>query len=270
MQGRHICRARFVFTRSIWKKPLTGKTVLVVDDDPQIRGLLRHCLEEDGFVVQEAIDGASVTLALAVDLPALILLDLNLGSDNGLDIARSIRRNHGVPIIMVTGKDDVIDRIVGLELGADDYITKPFHVREMLARVRSVLRRSEGRASTAVAEVAGDGKTELLDGLTVDRDHMTLLDRNGDLCDLTAADFKLLTAFLDNPKRPLSRDRLMDLIDGPAWTPLDRAIDNQVARLRKKIERDPSRPMLIKTVRGIGYLLTETAVLKGGQASKTA
>jgi DNA-binding response OmpR family regulator len=114
------------------------------------------------------------------------------------------------------------------------------------------------------------GQIHLLDGLTVDRDRMTLVDRDGRPCDLTTADFKLLTAFLDNPQRPLSRDRLMDLIDGPEWAPLDRAIDNQVARLRKKIERDPSRPMLIKTVRGIGYQLTEGAVLKTRQASRTA
>lgn len=249
---------------------MNGKTVLVVDDDPQIRNLIRRCLEGDGFVVEEAVDGASVSLALTRNLPDLVMLDLNLGRDNGLDIARSIRRDHAMPIIMVTGKDDVIDRIVGLELGADDYITKPFHVREMLARVRSVMRRSEGHVSMAVAGDAADGPTQLLDGLTVDRDHMTVVDRNGALCDLTTADFRLLTAFLDNPKRPLSRDRLMDLIDGPEWTPLDRAIDNQVARLRKKIERDPSRPMLIKTVRGVGYLLTESAVLKSVQVLKTA
>jgi DNA-binding response OmpR family regulator len=247
---------------------MNGKRVLVVDDDPKIRDLLRRCLEGDGFAVTEAVDGASVSLALTRSLPDLVMLDLNLGRDNGLDIARSIRRDHAMPIIMVTGKDDVIDRIVGLELGADDYITKPFHVREMLARVRSVMRRSEGYVN--VAGDAAEGPTQFLDGLTLDRNHMTVVDRNGELCDLTTADFKLLTAFLDNPKRPLSRDRLMDLIDGPEWTPFDRAIDNQVARLRKKIERDPSRPMLIKTVRGVGYLLTESALLKSVQVAKTA
>ena len=252
---------------------MNGKSVLVVDDDLQIRNLLRRCLEGDGFAVDEATDGAGVALALARGLPDLILLDLNLGRDNGLEIARTIRRDHALPIIMVTGKDDVIDRVVGLELGADDYITKPFHVREMLARVRSVLRRSEGSVGIPMPEAVGTvtvGQIHLLDGLTVDRDRMTLVDRDGRPCDLTTADFKLLTAFLENPQRPLSRDRLMDLIDGPEWAPLDRAIDNQVARLRKKIERDPSRPMLIKTVRGIGYQLTEGAVPKTRQASRTA
>lgn len=145
----------------------------------------------------------------------------------------------------------------------------PFHVREMLARVRLVLRRSKGHTGGAVPALPV-APTQVLDGLTVDRDHMTVLDRNGDICDLMTGDFKLLTAFLDNPKRPLSRDRLMDLIEGPEWTPLDRAIDYQVARLRKKIERDPSRPMLIKMVPGIGCPLTESAVLNRVQVSRTA
>jgi DNA-binding response OmpR family regulator len=196
-------------------------------------------------------------------MPDLVTLDLNLGTQDGLEIAREIRRTSDVPIIIITGKDDVIDRVVGLELGADDYITKPFHVREMLARVRTVLRRTESRATTTGPmqdERVDTGQVLGLDGLTIDRDRMLLTDRNGEICDLTTADFKLLCAFIDNPKRLLSRDRLMDLINGPAWTPLDRAIDNQVARLRKKVERDPAHPLLIKTVRGIGYTLTEAAI----------
>jgi DNA-binding response OmpR family regulator len=244
--------------------PMAEKRILVVDDDPKIRDLLRRCLEAGSFIVDEAADSHGVHLAFSRAIPDLVTLDLNLGQQDGLDIARDIRRGSDVPIIMITGKDDVIDRVVGLELGADDYITKPFHVREMLARVRTVLRRAEGHhdaVSLASHAHPGDGSFLLLDGLTIDRDHMTLTGRDGESCDLTTADFKLLCAFLDNPKRPLSRDRLMDLISGPAWVPLDRAIDNQVARLRKKIERDPARPLLIKTVRGIGYILTETVVL---------
>lgn len=242
---------------------MPGKRILVVDDDPKIRDLLRRCLEGESFHVDEAADGAAVHAAFDQAIPDLVTLDLNLGSEDGLDLAREIRRRFDVPIIMITGKDDVIDRVVGLELGADDYITKPFHVREMLARVRSVLRRAEARPGPPVA--AAEDRVNLgplldLDGLTIDRDRMILTDRQGDMCDLTTADFKLLCAFIDNPKRPLSRDRLMDLINGPAWVPLDRAIDNQVARLRKKIEREPARPLLIKSVRGIGYSLTEAAV----------
>ncbi|SNR84911.1 response regulator [Puniceibacterium sediminis] len=252
---------------------MTQKTVLVVDDDPKVRVLLRRCLESDGFLVDEAENGSGVRAAFAESLPDLVTLDLNLGNEDGLDVAREIRRSHDVPIIMVTGKDDVIDRIVGLELGADDYLTKPFHVREVLARVRSVLRRSEGRSPVNIGEVAdtpSDDTLLYLDGLIVDQDRMTITDRDGRDCDLTTADFKLLCAFLSNAKRPLSRDRLMDLIDGADWAPLDRTIDNQVARLRKKIERDPARPLLIKTVRGIGYMLTESAVEDAYRSSSTA
>jgi DNA-binding response OmpR family regulator len=160
-----------------------------------------------------------------------------------------------------------------LELGADDYLTKPFHVREVLARVHSVLRRAERHAPVAVEPApkttSNDGLLDL-DGLKIGLNQMLLIDRSGQHCELTTADFKLLAAFLDNPQKPLSRDRLMDLIGGHDWAPLDRTIDNQVARLRKKIERDVSRPVLIKTVRGIGYMLTARAVDQGCVSSNTA
>ena len=246
------------------------KKVLVVDDDPKIRALLRRCLEGDGFSVDEAETADGVSRAFADCPPDLVTLDLNLGTEDGLDIARDIRRHPYVPIIMVTGKDDVIDRVVGLELGADDYLTKPFHVREVLARVRAVLRRTDGRAKDQPVDAPAGGAVLYLDGLKVDLNRLVMTDRNGEDCDLTTAEFKLLSAFVHNAKRPLSRDRLMDLIDGADWAPLDRTIDNQVARLRKKIERDPARPMLIKTVRGIGYMLTENAVERSHQSSSTA
>ena len=242
---------------------MAEKKILVVDDDAKIRTLLRRCLEVDGYRVVEAQSAQGVWDAFEVTLFDLVTLDLNLGAEDGLDILRDLRRTHDVPIVMVTGKDDVIDRVVGLELGADDYLTKPFHVREVIARVRSVLRRSNRPmlAETADREADVSGAPWLsLDGLKIRLDRMLLVDRQGEDCDLTTADFKLLAAFLKNAKKPLSRDRLMDLIDGQEWAPLDRTIDNQVARLRKKIERDASRPLLIKTVRGIGYILTESAV----------
>ncbi len=220
--------------------------------------------------MDEAENGEGVRRAFVGAPPDLVTLDLNLGAEDGLDIARDIRRSHDVAIMMVTGKDDVIDRVVGLELGADDYLTKPFHVREVLARVRAVLRRTKGRAYSQPADdPKGDGLL-YLDGLMVDLDRLVLTDREGKDCDLTTADFKLLSAFLRNAKRSLSRDRLMDLIDGGDWAPLDRTIDNQVARLRKKIERDPARPLLIKTVRGIGYMLTESPVESDHRSSSTA
>lgn len=236
------------------------KNILVVDDDAKIRTLLRRCLEGDGYRVTEAESANSVRQAFEAASFDLVTLDLNLGADDGFDIARDLRRSHEVPIIMVSGKNDVIDRVVGLELGADDYLTKPFHVREVLARVRSVLRRSQPAAQTSDAPDNGPEAPWLsLDGLKISLDRMLLVDRDDEDCEMTTADFKLLAAFLRNPGRPMSRDRLMDLTGGAEWTPLDRTIDNQVARLRKKVERDAARPLLIKTVRGIGYILTESA-----------
>ena len=239
---------------------MQGRTILVVDDDPKIRNLLRNCFEGEGAVVAEAADAAAVQRAFAAKAPDLVTLDIGLGADDGFDIVRAIRKTHDTPVIMLTGKDDVIDRVVGLELGADDYVVKPFHVREIVARARSVLRRyragGEDAAQTAQQTAAEPGGL-ILDGLEIDLDRMSVRDRDGAPCDLTTADFKLMRALIENPFRPLSRDRLMDLIDGPEWVPLDRTIDNQIARLRKKIERDPMNPTLIKTVRGVGYMLTE-------------
>lgn len=235
---------------------MKDQTILVVDDDPKIRTLLRNVLEDDGFHVREAQTQKEVLRIIANSTVDLITLDLNLGSESGIEIARQIKRTSAVPIIMVTGKDDVIDRVVGLEIGADDYITKPFHVREVIARIRSVLRRSEVRTAQAVSTGAPDTNTSTqfcFDGMTAVPDQMKLLDRSGTECDLTSGDFKLLEVFLQRPKHILSRDQLMDLMGGVEWTPLDRTIDNQIARLRKKIEREPSEPRLIKTMRGVGY-----------------
>jgi DNA-binding response OmpR family regulator len=235
---------------------MSTDTILVVDDDPKIRLMLRRCLESDNYVVVEAEDEASTHSMLTSNDVKLITLDLQLGADSGLNIAKRIRQTSNVPIIIVTGQSDVIDRVVGLEVGADDYITKPFHVREVLARVRSVLRRFEqADIAPAVEQVATVGEgTVTFDGMTAHLDRFELLDRNGDIAEMTSGDFRMLTILLQNPKRIMSRDRLMDLLNGTDWAPLDRAIDNQIARLRKQIERDPKSPLLIKTVRGIGYM----------------
>ncbi len=237
---------------------------LVVDDEPKVRALLRNCLEEVGLSVTEAADADSALDQARTAKFDLITLDLHLGAEDGLSVARTVRAESDVPIIMVTGRNDVIDRVVGLEVGADDYITKPFHVREVLARIKAVLRRYEacpedGRevpssAPESEREKSG-GKAYLLDGLKIRPDCFELRDREGLICELTSGDFQLLTIFLERPKRVLSRAQIMDRIGRQMWTPLDRTIDNQVARLRKKIERDPSNPKLIKTVRGIGYTL---------------
>jgi DNA-binding response OmpR family regulator len=240
---------------------MEARTVLTVDDDPAMRRLLRNCLESEGYAVIEAQTKEQVHERLKQHQPDLITLDVNLGSESGFDIARAVRRVSQVPIIMVTGRDDVIDRVVGLEIGADDYITKPFHVREVLARVRSVLRRSAQSAqqTIAVQPEVEVGTNDLapcfaFDGFLADPNRLELLDRDGNVCDLTSGDFGLLLVLLKHPKRVLPRETIMDLLKGVDWAPLDRTIDNQVARLRKKIEREPAQPKLIKTVRGVGYL----------------
>lgn len=240
---------------------MNSSTILIVDDEPKVRLLLKRCLESDGFNVVEAEDEASTLEAISAHDVRLVTLDVNLGGENGLEIAKRIRQNSNVPIIMVTGRDDVIDRVVGLEVGADDYITKPFHVREVLARVRSVLRRTGNAAAPQPTEIEAqennpdtDGALSF-DGMTAYLDRFELLGRDGNQVEMTSGDFRLLAVFLQSPKKMLSRDRIMDLLHGAEWSPLDRTIDNHVARLRKKVERDPASPVLIKTVRGIGYML---------------
>ncbi|MFL4471117.1 response regulator transcription factor [Tateyamaria armeniaca] len=205
---------------------MTDQTILVVDDDPKIRTLLRNVLEDDGFAVHAAETRSEVLAALSTQSIDLITLDINLAKDNGVDLAREIRQNSQVSIIMVTGKDDVIDRVVGLEVGADDYITKPFHLREVLARVRTVLRRSSGaRVHQHVSTVAAPPGTEdsprySFDGMIATPNRLELLDRTGADCALTSGDFKLLSVFLERPKHVLSRDQLMDLtgeLSGARW-----------------------------------------------------
>jgi DNA-binding response OmpR family regulator len=231
---------------------MTGTHILVVDDDPKVRTLLRRCFEGEGFAVSEARDGAELRASLERDSVTLITLDLNLGRENGLDLAREIRKDRDIPIIMLTGKGDAVDRIVGLELGADDYLAKPFELRELLARVRAVLRRSgSGEASSAPS-----GQRYIFDGWTFDIGRRSLTREGGAGQELTTSEFNLLEAFVMRPHRALSRDDIMDLLKGQDWSPLDRSIDNLVARLRKKVERDPDHPSLIKTVRSVGYIFT--------------
>lgn len=233
---------------------MKNAVILVVDDDPKIRTLLRRCIEGEGGTVFEAGDKSGTLTQLARHSIDLVTLDLDLCKDDGLDVARTIRSQSKVPIIMVTAKEDVIDRVVGLEIGADDYITKPFHLREVVARINSVLRRSRDR----VQPVVSDNRSAALrfDGMVAVIDQMSLQGRDGRSVELTSGEFRLLEVFLTRPKRVLSRENLMDLTGGNSYSPLDRTIDNQIARLRKKIERDPSTPKLISTVRGIGYSFT--------------
>jgi two-component system, OmpR family, response regulator len=227
--------------------------ILIVDDDPEVRALLRAALDPEGFRVTEAGNGAEMMSAISDARPDLITLDLNLAGEDGLKLAREVRARSNVPIVMITGKGDTIDRVVGLELGADDYIAKPFHVREVLARVRAVLRRYAHEPEPAKQPTAPSSERYQFEGWVLDISRRELLTPTGELCDLTTAEFELLTILVKRPGRVLSRDNIMDLLKGQDWSPLDRTIDGLVARLRRKLEPDNERPRLIKTVRGVGY-----------------
>ncbi len=232
--------------------------ILIVDDDRRIREMLAEYLTDEGFAVSLAENGQQMRAEMAAAEVDLILLDLKIPGEDGLTLLRALRRQSSVPVIMVTGKGEMLDRIVGLEVGADDYIAKPFHLREVLARIRAVLRRSvpasepDAEASDAVMK---SGRLAFA-GWTLDPRRRELRDARGAEVELTTGEFNLLLAFLQSPNRPLNRDQLMDKLRGQDWSPFDRSIDTQVGRLRKKIEADPKNPSLIKTVRGIGYVFT--------------
>ena len=237
--------------------------ILVVDDDPRIRTMLRRYLADEGFRVTEAGDGVAMRAAFESDPVDLVLLDLMMPGEDGLSLARQVRQRSDIPIIMLTGKGDLIDRVAGLEAGADDYIAKPFHLREVLARIRTVLRRGRTAAAPAAAAEAGasDEETLVFQGWRLDLVRRELRRPDGEVVPLTAGEFDLLRVFAGHPNRVLGRDRLMNLVKGQEWEAYDRAVDAQVVRLRKKIEADPSNPALIKTVRGAGYVFA-TAVTK--------
>lgn len=226
--------------------------ILVVDDEPEIRSLLRKCFEREGYSVLEAADGAGLRAVMARPVD-LITLDLTLGGEDGLELAREIRATCNVPIIMITGKGDTIDRVVGLELGADDYVVKPFQLREVLARVRAVLRRY-GAAEPGSAQAEQKHEQYAFADMVLDLTSRDLRNSNGQPQNLTTAEFNLLEVFVRRPQRVLSRDNIMDLLKGHEWSPLDRSIDALVGRLRRKVENKAGEQRLIKTVRGVGYV----------------
>lgn len=225
--------------------------ILIVDDEARIRQMVQRYFEDEGFVVHGAADGTGMRKALAEHTIDLILLDLVLPqSEDGLTLAREIRTTSDIPIIMLTGRDDVLDRIVGLEVGADDYMAKPFHLREVLARVRSILRRRRP-VETHAAEPSD---TIEFDGWKLEQSRRRLLDPAGQEIDLTTGEFDMLTVLARNAGRVLTREVLMNQTRGRDLDVFDRSIDAQVARLRKKIEVDPAKPHLIRSVRGVGYM----------------
>jgi DNA-binding response OmpR family regulator len=220
------------------------KTILVVDDEPQILQLVRDYLEHGGFKVVTAADGSSALRLAATVRPDLIVLDLGLPGVDGLDVTRSLRRNGEVPIIMLTARTDESDKLVGLELGADDYITKPFSPKELVARVRSVLRRSE--AAKSPSDVIRLGDVEL----DVPSMRLTIGAR---AIELTQTEFQLLATMARQPGRVFSRAQLLNAVHGVAFESYERAIDAHVKNLRRKIEPDPHNPRYLLTVFGVGY-----------------
>ena len=229
---------------------MNGKVILVVEDDRDIRDLLADFLKREGFAVEVAEDGAGADRILARTAPDLVVLDLMLPGEDGLSICRRLRARGATPILMLTAKNDDIDRIVGLELGADDYLGKPFNPRELLARIRAILRRSEASAARA-----GARRRRSFAGFVVDLDARSVERADGTSVPLTSAEFDLLACFVERPRRVLTRDQLLDWTRGRSADPFDRTIDVTVSRLRRKLEMaDPSAPALVTTVRNGGYL----------------
>ncbi len=226
------------------------KTVLLVDDEDRVRRILARYLAREGFTVLEAGDGAGMREHIAGGKVDLVILDLMLPDVDGITLARELRSASSVPIIMLTAKVDTIDRVVGLEVGADDYITKPFDQRELLARVRSVLRRAAGDAGDPDA-----GTSARFAGWHLDLVAQELHAPGGDSVHLTSAQFQLLASLVRRANRVMSREEILAEVAGRNWHPLDRSVDVLVGKLRRKLEPGADAPALIKTVRGVGYKL---------------
>ncbi|HWK45819.1 MAG TPA: response regulator [Stellaceae bacterium] len=227
--------------------------ILIVDDHEDICELVQNYLSGEGYRVTAAHDGPSMRRAMALTPVDLVLLDLMLPGEDGLTLARRLREESSIGIIILTGRGETVDRIIGLEMGADDYLPKPFHLRELLARVKSVLRRASDRT---VKPGAAAQAAAVFAGWRLDLATRQLLSPAGSEVRLTTGEFDLLAAFVANANQVLSRDRLLDLARNREAGPFDRTIDVQVGRLRRKLEDDPQNPTLIKTVRGTGYIFT--------------
>ena len=239
----------------------TTPHIAVVDDEADIRTLLGNYLDAQGFRVSRVESGEALAALMERDPPMLVLLDLGLPGEDGLAIARHIRERWRCGVVIVTGRGDAVDKVVGLEVGADDYVTKPFDLRELLARVRAVLRRLEAAPPAAPAQPptrqapVRTAPVWRFAGLELDAGARRLVGADGAEIDLTSGEFDLLCAFARHPGRVLSRDFLLEHTRGREAGPFDRTIDVQVGRLRRKIEADPERPQVIKSVRGAGYIL---------------
>ena len=226
----------------------TPVRILLVDDEAELREPLAEYLVRQGFLVQQAASGAEARALLSQAGVDLVLLDIMMPREDGLSLCRHLIETRHLPVIFLTARGEATDRIVGLEIGADDYVVKPFEPRELVARIRSVLRRASRSAAPAEEDAL-----YAFDGWRLDPLKQRLTDPEGAIVAISSAEFRLLTAFLDHPRQVLDRDRLLDMVQGREAHLFDRAVDNQVSRLRRKIEADNGEPRLIQTVRGGGY-----------------
>lgn len=254
MQGKRVSN-RADAARS--SRDVTSNHLAVLDDEIDITQLLGHYLASHGFRISQLHRGPDLMALMARDPPALVLLDLGLPGEDGLAIARQLREHWHCGLVIVTGRGDAVDKVVGLEVGADDYVTKPFDLRELLARIKAVLRRIEPAAAAPAGALAGasNGTSKLrFTRWELDLAARRLSDDQGRDVPLTTGEFDLLAAFLRHPGRVLSRDQLLEQTRGRPAGPFDRTIDVQVGRLRRKLDDNADDPQLIKSVRGAGYL----------------
>jgi len=226
--------------------------IAVVEDDPDISRMMVSCMTEHGFEVTPAISGRDLDRVMSAEKIDLVILDVGLPGEDGLSICRRLRGKSAVPIIMVTGRDSDTDKIVGLELGADDYLPKPFNPRELVARVRAVMRRS----TMAEQQQAEAARILTFEGWRLDMARRQLFDPEGEPRSLTSGEFNILAIFCNNPRKVLSRDELLDQLHGRAAAVFDRSVDVQISRLRRKIETRTKEPSFIKTIRYGGYFFT--------------
>ena len=232
-------------------QPLT----LVYDDERVLREMLQEYLIKRGFRVALAADANALREAIEAEPPDLILLDINMPDEDGLTALRALRVSEDVPVVMLTAAGETVDRIIGLEMGADDYLGKPFDLRELEARIKAVLRRRSNGAGAAPTETLGTARRNVAFGdFTLDLDGARMIDGEGQELPLTAMEFRLLKLFAENRGRVLNRDQILEQAHDRSWDPFDRSIDIRISRLRRKIERNPQKPSLIRTVRGIGYV----------------
>ncbi|MBS0476989.1 MAG: response regulator [Proteobacteria bacterium] len=224
--------------------------ILLVDDEEALRQPLAEYLSRQGFAVTEAATAAEARSVLRDDLPDIVLLDIMMPGEDGLSLCRHLSETRGVPTILLTAKGEAMDRVVGLEIGADDYVVKPFEPRELVARIRSVLRRAAKGGS-----VPAEDEVFEFEGWTLDPLKRRLSAPDGALVSISSVEFRLLMAFVEHPRQVLDRDRLLDMVQGREAHLFDRAVDNQVSRLRRKVEPDSRNPTLIQTVWGGGYML---------------